>query len=70
MGYQEIGVIPRRTHRCDLPGVGALPDAQAVPLFIPNGQVVRCDCGRAWVSRGLLGWRRARWWTVRRAARA
>jgi hypothetical protein len=70
VGYQEIGTVPHRAHRCDLPGSGGVPGLQAVPVLIPDGQVIRCDCGRAWVSRGMLGWKRARWWTVRRAERA
>jgi len=71
VGYQEIGVIRCRTHECDLPGGNGLPlvDERGALVGLIEGQVIRCDCGRAWVLR-FRGWRRARWWTVRRAARA
>jgi hypothetical protein len=74
VGYQEIGVIPHAWHVCDLPGGDGMADVAVVDgreqaVWRVEGQVIRCDCGRYWVLR-FRGWRRARWWTVRRAQRA
>jgi len=74
VGYQEIGTVQRRGHTCDLPGSNGLAETAVVDgreqaVWRAEGQVIRCDCGRYWVLR-FRGWRRARWWTMRRAARA
>lgn len=71
MGYTVLGAVPQwRGHVCDLPGRDGLPDvaADGSAVWRAEGQVIRCDCGRAWVLR-FSGWRRAHWWTLRRLGR-
>ena len=71
MGYMQLGALPRRRgHTCDLPGEDGLPDvaSDGSAVWREDGQVIRCDCGRAWVLR-FSGWRRARWWTLWRLKR-